>query len=190
MQYTILIDINKCVGCGSCIVACKQEHGLKLGEYWTHIQEIGPFGKYPDLNSLYWVPIACQQCYDPSCVKVCPTGASYKRDDGIVLINPDKCIGCQYCTMNCPYDVRVYNKEKGIVEKCTLCVHRISAGLEPACVTACVSKARIFGDLDDPNSDASKALKEAGDRGFQLQPSAGTNPSTHYLLKNWEWKGR
>lgn len=190
MQRAILIDLNKCIGCGSCIVACKQENGLALGEYWTHIHEVGPLGKYPDVESLYYVPVMCQHCENPPCVLHCPTGASYKAKDGTVLIDHDKCVGCQYCIMHCPYGVRTFDPKKGVVDKCNLCAERVEAGVEPACVDICVNKARIFGDIDDPNSEISQAIQAGGGEVYQLKPSAGTNPSVRYLLKDWEWRGQ
>ena len=113
---------------------------------------------------MYYLPVSCQHCDNPECVSVCPTGASYKRDDGVVLVDHSKCIGCQYCVMACPYGVRAYDtgKDKGVIEKCTMCAHLIDKGEKPACVKHCPGQARKFGDLDDPDSSAAKAVAAAG----------------------------
>lgn len=185
----MVIDLNLCVGCHSCTYACKQENNLDLGEYWSKVMQVGPSGKYPDLE-MYYLPVLCQHCEDPECVKVCPTGASYQREDGVVLIDHNKCIGCQYCVMACPYGVRYYNKELGVIEKCTLCAQRLQNGQVPACVEVCVSRCRMFGDLDDPNSDVSLRLKEAGSDVHQLA-DVGNHPSVYYILTEniAKWRG-
>jgi len=123
-------------------------------------------------------------------VAVCPTGASQKGADGIVLIDKDKCIGCQYCVMACPYGVRYFNQEERVVEKCTSCAHLLSDGKEPACVAACCSKCRIFCDLDDPNSNVSQALKAAGSSNVHTLTDVGNHPSVKYILhrKTATWR--
>jgi len=119
-QKTMVVNLDRCIGCRGCEVACKQENGVALGSYWGKVLNVGPTGKYPTLE-MYFLPTLCQQCKSPQCVKVCPTGASYKRnEDGIVLIDKEKCIGCRYCMMACPYGVRSFNKETKVVEKCNL----------------------------------------------------------------------
>ncbi len=104
-RYTMAIDLDSCIGCHSCAVVCKQENNVGLGTFYSKVLTIGPSGTYPDLE-MYYLPVACQHCDNPQCVTVCPTGASYKREDGIVLVDHSKCIGCQYCVMACPYGVR------------------------------------------------------------------------------------
>ena len=118
----IAIDLDRCIGCHSCAVVCKQENNVGLGTYYNKVLTVGPFGTYPDLE-MYYLPVACQHCDNPECVSVCPTGASYRREDGVVLVDHSKCIGCQYCVMACPYGVRAYDtsKDKGVIEKCTMC---------------------------------------------------------------------
>jgi len=180
-HLAMVIDLERCVGCNCCTVACKQENGLNVGVFWNRVYEIGPVGEYPTVD-LMFLPHLCMHCEDPQCVSICPTGASYKRDeDGVVLINKDACIGCQYCTWACAYGARTFNEEQGLVEKCTYCAHRIDIGLKPACVVACPASARFFGDLNDPSSEVSQALKRAGARAFELHPEFGTNPSTRYI---------
>ena len=108
----LVVDLDKCIGCHACEVACKNENGIALGEYWNRVLQIGPHGTFPDLEQ-YWLPVQCQQCEDAPCVHVCPTGASYRDADGKVLVDKEKCIGCKYCMMACPYGVRSWNtKEK------------------------------------------------------------------------------
>ncbi len=179
-QMSLVIDLDRCIGCESCTVACKQENGVRLGSFWSKVLKMGPYGKFPNLE-MYFLSVLCQHCKNPQCTQVCPTGASYKREDGIVLIDKDKCIGCQYCLMACPYGVRTYNKEEGVVEKCTLCAHLVDIGEEPACVKTCIGKSRIFGDIDDPRSEVSLKIKAAGENLHTLA-DVGNSPSIRYIL--------
>ncbi|MBQ6585782.1 MAG: 4Fe-4S dicluster domain-containing protein [Coriobacteriales bacterium] len=151
-QYSIVTDLNKCVGCLACCVSCKQINGVPIGNYWLKILRIGPNPKYdgaqfPDIE-LYHLAIQCQHCAKPECVAVCPTGASQKMADGTVQIDKEKCIGCQFCVMACPYGVRYLNEQERVVEKCTLCEQKTQQGELPQCVAQCGGKARFFGDLD------------------------------------------
>lgn len=204
-RYGMVIDLKRCVGCQTCALACKLENDEPPGLWWNRVLTVGgssmdtPSGSFPNLE-MSFLPIACQHCENPPCVDVCPVGATYKREDGIVLINWQTCIGCRYCLIACPYGVRVYNwrsttaqkvpdfqvgaaevpvRPLGVGEKCTFCVHRVDQGLEPACVEACPARARFFGDLNDPNSQVSQLIKQKG--GYQLKPELGTNPSVYYL---------
>ena len=207
-RYGMAIDTVHCVGCDHCSMVCKVEHNLPDGVWWCRAltsnnggyAEGVPSGKYPDTLSAYWFTLACQHCDDPACVAVCPTGASYKREeDGIVLVEQDKCIGCSTCLAACPYEgVRTLVKDEpswfldfpvgdveapqhiaNVVEKCTFCVERLDRGERPACVDVCQSLARYFGDLDDPNSEVSQILKE---RSYtQLQSEQGTGPCVFFL---------
>ncbi len=183
----ILINVDRCVGCQTCTVVCKMENDVELGEFWTKVTQMGPYGEFPNL-SMYFLPKLCQHCEEPSCVDVCPTGASYKREDGIVLVDHNKCIGCQFCVMACPYGVRHLDKRSGVVTKCTLCAHRLDAGEEPICVKSCIHDARIFGDLDDPNSEINRMIEEAGEHVYTLTDT-GNHPKVHYIMKNVDWKG-
>ena len=180
----IVIDLDRCFGCQSCEIACKNENGVGLGQYWIKVIERGPYGTFPHLEK-YWLPVMCQQCQDAPCVSVCPTGASYRdADSNTVLINKEKCIGCKYCMMACPYGVRDWNKTENVVEKCTLCTHLIDAGQEPFCVSCCPGECRFFGDLDDPNSDASKALAAEDPSNVHRLKDVGNKPSTAYILSS------
>lgn len=152
-RYAIITDLNRCVGCLACTVACKAINGVPVGNFWIKTLRIGPHpieggsGHFPDVE-MYFLPIQCQHCENPECVKVCPTGASYIREDGTVQIDKAKCIGCQFCAMACPYGVRYLNEEERVVEKCTLCEQKITQGQLPQCVSQCAGRARFFGDLD------------------------------------------
>ena len=190
-QKTLVIDLDRCIGCRGCEVACKQENGVGLDVYWNKVHNVGPSGKYPDVE-FYFLPTVCQQCTEPECVKVCPTGASYKHDgDGIILIDKEKCISCRYCIMACPYEARSFNQEMKIVEKCTLCIQLQQIDEKPACVKNCAGAARYFGDIDDPDSEVSQALKQAGSDSIHTMPDVGNHPSVRYILhrKTATWKG-
>lgn len=153
-RYAIVTDLNRCVGCLACSAACKLVNGVLPGNFWNKTLRVGPnlkedgCGQWPDVE-FYFLTLQCQHCANPECVKVCPTGASYKAEDGTVQINKEKCIGCQFCAMACPYGVRYLNETEGVVEKCTLCEQRITEGLLPQCVSQCGARARFFGDLDN-----------------------------------------
>ena len=161
----------------------------ELGSFWNKVVQRGPFGEYPHLEQ-YFLPVMCQQCTDSPCTHVCPTGASYRDDEGKVLIDKEKCIGCKYCMMACPYDVRSWNPVEHVVEKCTLCGHLTAAGELPKCVSACCGSARFYGDLDDPTSDAAKALAQASSDSIHYLKDVGNHPSTAYILspKYAAWK--
>lgn len=181
-RNAIIVDLNRCIGCYGCEVACKQENDVALGEYWNKLVECGPFGTHPHITG-YFLPTMCQQCEEAACVDVCPTGASYRDEEtGIVTINREECIGCKSCLAACPYGVRSYNDELNTVGKCTLCGHLTANGEKPACVKACCGGARYYGDLDDPESEASKVIASyPAEEVFQLADS-GNKPSTVYIL--------
>ena len=189
MRYGMVIDLKRCISCYACQMGCKTENGTPAGVLyaWTYRMEQG---ESPDTRQVY-LPMLCNHCDEPSCVDVCPTGATHKREeDGIVVIDADACVGCRACMTACPYHARYYLDEireyypgqgltpyekarypehnSGTVEKCNFCLDRLAEGLQPACVQTCPAKARIFGDLDDPNSEVSKLIASRG--GFQLHP--------------------
>lgn len=185
----IVIDLDTCIGCFSCEVSCKQENDLRLGESWSKVVTEGPTGTFPDIEK-YWLPVMCQQCADAPCVHVCPTGASYRSADNVVLVDKEKCIGCKYCMMACPYGVRAWNQQEKVVEKCTLCQQRTAVGDLPACVAGCCGESRFYGDLDDPSSDASRVLAAADPESIHELPNSGNNPATKYILsaRTATWK--
>ena len=133
-HYAIVTDLNRCVGCLACMVACKAVNNVPIGNYWNKVLRIGPNLK-PDAQNIghdvemYYLPVGCQHCEHPACVDVCPTEASHVTEDGTVQIDKSKCIGCQFCAMACPYGVRYLNEEERVVEKCTLCEQRISSAI-------------------------------------------------------------
>ena len=172
-RWVMVIDLRKCIGCHTCLAACKSENGVPLGIHYTWV-ETHEKGTYPNIKLLF-LPRLCNHCDAPPCVQVCPVGATYKRADGIVMQDMNKCIGCRYCMTACPYGVRSFlwrepagawpepwrgeaTAKKGFVVKCHGCYHRIDKGLKPACVDACVGGARIFGGLEDPNSDVRRII--------------------------------
>ena len=172
------IDLALCIGCNACAVACKMENGVGLGHFntWVESWDVDRDGDVRRAS----VPKLCNHCANPACVSVCPTGASYVGADGSVQIDTDKCIGCKYCMAACAYGVRYLVEETGDVHKCTFCHHRSANGLLPACVGTCVTRARVFGDLNDPESDVSKLLAEAGG-GEALLADMGMEPSVRYV---------
>jgi len=137
--------------------------------------------RYQDakVEKAFFVPKLCNQCENPPCVQVCPVGATFRTPDGVVLIDHDYCIGCQYCVQACPYGVRLFNHAHGVTDKCTWCYHRITRGLQPACVEVCPTGARIFGDQNDPESPISKFIRE--NRVRVLKPEMGTSPNVFYV---------
>jgi tetrathionate reductase subunit B len=195
VRWGLLIDTTKCkAGCTDCVTACNTENGLsgKTGPtdpQWIRKVEIKSI-KTGRTSSL---PVMCQHCAEPPCVDVCPTGASFKRADGIVLVDRHTCIGCRYCMMACPYKARSFVHEpladqkpdvprgKGCVESCTLCVHRIDAGQGPACVEACSRaghNAMLFGDLNDADSEISRRVRELAST--QLRADLKLDPGVRY----------
>ncbi len=177
-QYVMVIDARRCYGVQACTVACKAEYKVPLGVNRSWVEEIEK-GNYPEVTRSF-LPRLCNHCGEPACVRVCPTGATWKRaEDGIVVVDKDVCIGCKYCAQACPYDARFVNEDTGTIDKCDFCIHRVSQGLQPACVEACPSRARIFGDINDPNSEVSKLIAE--NPVTVLRPEDGTHPNVFYI---------
>jgi Fe-S-cluster-containing dehydrogenase component len=198
----LVIDLDICVGCHACAVACKEwndggqfgslpdEHPYgkdPLGVWFNrvHSYEVEPAEQNKPAMTVHF-PRSCLHCETPDCVTVCPTGASYKRaEDGIVLVDDAKCIGCQLCAWACPYGAREYSEQRGTMQKCTLCVDRIynetldEYDRQPACVMACPTRARHFGDIGDPDSKVSRLVAERG--GYDLMPEMGYKPVNKYL---------
>jgi DMSO reductase iron-sulfur subunit len=200
-QYAILTDLNRCVGCLGCSVACKAANNVPIGSFWNKVIRVGPnkkenAEKWTDVE-MYFIPIGCQHCENPECVEVCPTGASHKLEDGTVQIDKAKCIGCQFCAMACPYNVRYLNEEELVVEKCTLCEQKIAQGELPQCVAQCAGRARYFGDIDEGyaqmrgpmDSSVGDFLHEFDDSQIHRLPNVGNNPSFLYILREQKWQG-
>ena len=181
-KYGIVLDDAKCIDCKACTVACKMENHVPLGMYsyrnWVAEKKIR--GSFPNISRSFR-PSQCQQCENPPCVHVCPTQASYQTEDGVVLVAAHKCILCKYCQTACPYDARYESTVTHAIDKCTFCYHRLPEGREPACVETCPPKVRVFGDLNDPDSEVSKLLVKYE---HEVQkPEKGTKPKLKYLKK-------
>jgi Fe-S-cluster-containing dehydrogenase component len=149
-----------------------------LYNYRIWVAEKPVRGDFPVLKRSFQ-PSQCQQCDNPPCVHVCPTSASYKAEDGVVLVDHKRCILCKSCMTACPYDARYVNAEIEAIDKCTFCYHRLPEGRKPACVETCPPKVRVFGDLNDPESEVSKLLVEH--ETFNLKPEKGTKPKLYYI---------
>ncbi|MDT8316614.1 MAG: 4Fe-4S dicluster domain-containing protein [bacterium] len=184
-RYGMVMDLRKCTGGGACMMACKEEFGVPLGVTRMWLKEENR-GKYPDTTKVT-MPALCNHCDYPICVRNCPTNATYKHPDGFVLQRYNRCIGCRTCAIACPYNARHLLPYKRtdqelptrIVDKCSFCIHRVSRGLQPACVEACTARAIIFGDLNDPESEISKLLHK--ERVSTLRPDMGTKPMVFYI---------
>lgn len=181
-HWGMVIDLDKCTGCQACAVACKMENDVDLGVFWSRVYRMGPVGQYPDKLEMFYFPSQCMHCEEPSCIEVCPTKATYKTDEGIVLVDSNLCFGCQYCIWACPYDARTLNPNTKSVEKCIFCAHKLEKGEQPACVYTCTAGCRTAGDLNDPDSEISQVLKKNEDRVFRVHPEFGTQPSVTYLI--------
>jgi tetrathionate reductase subunit B len=178
VQYGMVIDVRRCIGCHACTVACKSEFDVPLGENRAWVEYVEK-GVYPNVGRSF-LPRLCNHCSEPPCVSVCPTNATWKRDqDGIVVVDNGLCIGCKYCIQACPYDARFLNPVTGFADKCDFCIHRVSKGLVPSCVNTCVGGARIFGDLGDPDSNISKVI--ASNQVSVLRGEMGTFPNVYYI---------
>ena len=216
-RYAMVIDLDRCTGCRACMEACKVENNTPRGNFWMHVFRFEE-GEFPRTH-IWFMPRPCMHCDNAPCVKVCPVGARFKREDGLVATDTDRCIGCRYCEVACPYGVNYFNwkspkknyylnwgdngetppyknpdldnrygKEKrrtaggghykGVIEKCTFCIHRVERNQVPACVANCPIFALHFGDLDDPNSIVSRLLQKKPH--FRLLEEAGTEPRVFY----------
>lgn len=188
-HWGMLVDTRRCIACQACTMACSMENVLPEGQFRTTVATYTVTTKEGQ-TGLSVVPRLCNHCDQPPCIPVCPVGATFKREDGVVLVDGDKCVGCAYCVQACPYDARFINHHTGKADKCTFCSHRVEAGLLPACVETCVGGARIFGDLNNPESEISRRLSEAGSKTSVLKPEAGTKPRVFYIGLDKELDGR
>lgn len=199
----ILIDLTRCIECQTCSIACKMQNNVPQNMLWNRVLTEGAdvvdgsSGTYPALSKVY-VPVACQHCENPACMKVCPTGSTYKDEKGRVQIDYEKCIGCRMCMAACPYNARVFNwnepvrdpdfnygdrevpvRHRGVMEKCTLCKERTDRGEDPFCVRSCMTRARVFGDLDDPTSEIFRRVAKGN--ATRLLEEKGTAPQLYYV---------
>ena len=177
MNYGFVVDNRKCIGCHACSTACKSENDVPLGVNRTWVKSV-EVGQYPDVRRNFQVT-RCNHCANPPCVRICPTGAMYQRDDGIVEFNSDSCIGCKACMQACPYDAIHIDPESKTAAKCHFCSHRLDIGLEPACVVVCPEHAIVSGDMDDPVSEISRII--AGHQTTVRKPEQGTAPKVLYI---------
>lgn len=185
-RYGMVIDLRRCVGCQACTVACTIENQSPLGQFRTTVNQY-EVSEVDGLNSpaaYFMLPKLCNHCEKPACIPVCPTGATYQQDDGIVVVDNKRCVGCGYCVQACPYEARFINKETNTADKCTFCTHRLEAGLLPACVETCVGEARVIGDLNDPNSQISQLIQENKNDIKVLRPESNTSPQVFYIGMN------
>jgi len=217
-RYGMVIDLGLCIGCRRCSYACKLENSVPdtISPPYIMVLETDPMRftsgdlfnkKFEEKNrvnytrlrkDMMYMPVQCNHCENPPCTKVCPTKATYKDKDGIVLVDYSKCIGCRYCMVACPYNARRFNwfephvpaemvnplvpvRPHGVVEKCTFCVHRTRLGRTTRCVEACPNKARTFGDLNDPDSEISKIVRS--ERSLRLKEGLNTGPHIWYLTR-------
>jgi Fe-S-cluster-containing dehydrogenase component/formate-dependent nitrite reductase membrane component NrfD len=176
-NYGFAIDLRKCIGCHACTIACKSEHEIPIGvnRDWVKTVEKGSF---PDTKR-FFLPVLCNQCDDAPCVTICPTNTLFKRRDGIVDFNSDSCIGCRACMVACPYDQLFIDPNTRTAEKCNFCANRVENKLQPACVSVCPTECRIFGDLDDPESEVAQIVQREAIT--VRRPDKGTKPKVFYI---------
>lgn len=222
-KFAMVIDVGACIGCRRCMWACQEENNIPetISPLWIEVFEVksevsvtghpspqdlkeGATTSYTQapLEGRWYLPAQCYHCDNAPCVKVCPTGATYKDEDGLVLMDYDRCIGCRLCVVACPYSARRFNWIKpevppeqtnqlvpvrpvGVVEKCTFCVHRVRRGKLPRCVEVCPVRARHFGNINDPESEVAKILNE--NMSFRLLEEANTDPNIFYITRGKKW---
>jgi tetrathionate reductase subunit B len=198
--YGMGIQIEKCIGCGKCVEACKEENNVprepfffrtwveryvikKNGEVSvqsidSRIEQSKEVFEEKEIMRSFFVPKLCNQCENPPCVQVCPVGATFKTEDGVILVDENRCIGCRYCIQACPYGARYLHPEKEVADKCTFCYHRITKGMLPACVEVCPTQARIFGDVKSGASPLNRFKRM--NKLHVLKPSLNTEPKVSY----------
>ena len=176
-RWVMLIDLRKCVGCQSCTAACKFENNIPEGSFRTWVPDV-EIGTYPDTRRAFH-PRLCNHCERPTCIQVCPAGATWQRKDGLVEVDYDRCWGCGACVNACPYDARFINPVTKTADKCNFCAQRVDQGLLPACVETCIGGARQFGNLNDPNDPVARQIKSEAVQ--VLKPSTGNQPRVFYI---------
>ena len=200
-RYVMVIDQRRCIGCHSCTVACRTWNKLPLDIVYNPVVTEGAQGTWPNVHKS-WQPLLCMHCENPECVKVCPTEASHIAEDGTVQEDKEKCIGCQFCAMSCPYGVRYLNEEEKVVEKCTLCEQKLNQGELPQCVSQCGGNARWVGDMEQGLDSFVGSFDSAGEQRKMVEfnepfsdsdmhklPDVGNKPSFSYILRDHHWEG-
>jgi len=184
-RYAMVIDLRKCIGCQACTVGCSIENQAPIGQFRTTVKqyEVTLDDGSSELKNVksFTLPRLCNHCENPPCVAVCPVQATFQREDGIVMVDNERCVACAYCVQACPYDARFINDEILAADKCTFCAHRLEKGLLPACVETCVGGARIIGDIKDPNSQISQLIREHKSDIKVLKPEENTQPHVFYI---------
>ncbi len=188
-KYAMVVDSAACIDCKACLASCKVQHGLPRGYWRNWIKEKAPDFTMGKHTYAHFQPGGCMHCDNPTCVHACPSGATYKDEDtGIVQINTDVCIGCGNCVVACPYSARYRHPTLRVPDKCDYCQDRLAMGLQPACVDTCPTKARVFGDINDPDSEAAALLKDRKWVQINTEPE-DTDPNMYYLADtepmNW-----
>jgi Fe-S-cluster-containing dehydrogenase component len=187
-QLAIIADLDRCIGCHSCVVACKQERQVPLGLSFIRVAQVGPEGEFPDLN-MYYVPVICQQCRRPSCAASCPEDAIRRAENGVVTVISEQCTGCGECVAGCPYGAIVLDSGQNLARKCDLCPQLLSTDHLPACVAACPAKALAVVDMDrDSSAVTGQRPQQHGRTSFSLTPSLGTDPAARFILARQEWR--
>ena len=180
-RYGMVIDLRRCIGCQACTVSCSIENQAPMGQFRTIVHQYEVSDSETDDVAAMMLPRLCNHCDNPPCVPVCPVQATWQREDGIVVVDSEQCVACGYCVQACPYDARFINHETQVADKCNFCVHRLEAGLLPACVESCVGGARIIGDLMDPDSYINEVLDANYDDVKVLKPELNTRPHVFYI---------
>jgi len=186
-HYGFVIDVSRCIDCRACLVACSVENDVPFNYTRIWVHDLGVEGQFPQLKRTF-VPYNCMHCDHPPCVEVCASGATYKDTvSGLVMVDQEACIGCGFCVEACPYDVRYLDEKRGVVDKCNACVQRLAVGREPACVATCLGGSRMFGDLNDPNSEVSIALQQASSiqsLTMEYKDGQATGANIYYINTN------
>ena len=217
-RWGMVIDLNRCVGCQTCTIACKHANDTQPGVQWRRVIDV-EFGTFPDVERVFMV-VGCQHCAEPPCVPVCPTGATRRRDDGLVTMNYDQCIGCASCAVACPYQARTiahghswyygvetaqenhsrHREREGVAQKCTFCIDKIDQAMDrdltpgtdwdvtPACAASCIAQAIHFGNLNDPASNISQLVRD--EPSFRMHEELGADPQIRYLYSTPAVPGR
>ncbi|MET0985878.1 MAG: 4Fe-4S dicluster domain-containing protein [Steroidobacteraceae bacterium] len=185
-QLAFVIDLKRCIGCDTCIIGCKVENGVEPGRFRLKVLDSNrqpihekPQGVYPMLSQ-YWLPTMCHHCAEAPCISACPTNTLWRREeDGMVMLEADRCVGCLRCAEECPYDALSFDEQYGVADKCNMCEHRVERGAAPSCAAVCPTRAIHFGDINDPASKVAQLLATREHK--VLAESTGAKPQIYYL---------